>query len=96
MDHHYVICQCMASKLGCGGSCPTQKTSCWRSAPSLGLLIAPFQIVYFQQPNVHPMFHCAKNHFSPHPSRLSKTNKKPSPFPCIPCERLVSSSRYQS
>jgi hypothetical protein len=41
----------MAFNPRCSGSCPTQKTSCWRSAPTLGLLVTPFQIV-------HPMFHC--------------------------------------
>jgi hypothetical protein len=36
------------------------KTSCWRNAPSLGLPATPSQIVHFQWPSAHPMFHYAK------------------------------------
>ncbi len=71
------------------------KKSCWKSAPNLGLLVAPFEIVHSQRPNVHPMFHCVKKHFAPRPSNSLKTKKKPCPLPYIPYERLVPYSTYQ-
>ncbi len=51
----------MASNPRCSGSCPTQKTSCWRSAPTLGLLITPFQIVHLNDPVFIPCSTVQKN-----------------------------------
>lgn len=70
MDHQYVMCLCNTSRPRCDGSCPIQKTFCWKSTQGVGCHVAPSQIVHFQGTNVCPMYHCVKQHPPPHPSSL--------------------------